>query len=94
MIDYSEVSGYRISMLKSVDFPLPIMNQWNLKLKMPFILAPLQIFKYNSNKINARSIWGKQNSDERNKKKLNGKIEFLDRETQHYLDVSCSQFSL
>ena len=27
-------------------------------------------------------------------KKLNGEIEFLDRKTQYYLDVSCYQFSL
>ena len=40
MIDCTEVSEYRVSMLTSVDFPLPIMNQWKLKLKMPFILAP------------------------------------------------------
>ena len=42
-----------------------------IEIKNAIYISTPKIFKYNSNKINARSIWGKQQNSDKRKQKSN-----------------------
>ena len=45
-----------------------------IEIKNAIYISTPKIFKYNSNKINARSIWGKQQNSDEKSKNLTGEI--------------------